>query len=205
MDKPLILLVDDDSSIRWVLSKALSNAGFKVIAADNGKSALDLIEKQTPKLMITDVQMPGMSGIELMETAKNRYPNLPVVIITANPDTQIAVESHKIGAFDYLPKPFDLNQAISICQKAIAKNSLQELPPWQEQIKKTLMAEYHQGNQVVFTDLQTEFEQFMAQQALDICQGHKQKAAKLLGWGRNTLTRKLQSWQQLATKTEDSD
>lgn len=205
MDKPLALLVDDDSSIRWVLSKALSNAGFKVIAADNGQSALELIEKQMPKVMITDVQMPGMSGLELMETTKNRYPNLPVIIITANADTQMAVESHQIGAFDYLPKPFDLNQAVSICQKAIAKGSPQELPPWQEQINKTLMAEFHQGNQQIFANIQNEFEQFMVQQALEICQGHKQKAAKLLGWGRNTLTRKLQSWQQTAENQSDKN
>ncbi|NVJ66400.1 MAG: response regulator [Gammaproteobacteria bacterium] len=195
MDKPLVLLVDDDSSIRWVLSKALSNAGFKVVAADNGQDALRLLEKQQPKVMITDVQMPGMSGLELLETSKNRYPQLPVIIITANADTQMAVESHQTGAFDYLPKPFDLNQAVSICQKAIAQDDQANLPPWQEQINKTLMAEYHQGNRAVFTELQSEFEQFMVKQALDLCQGHKQKAAKLLGWGRNTLTRKLQSWQ----------
>ncbi len=196
MEKPLVLLVDDDSSIRWVLSKALSNAGFKVVAADNGQDALHLLDKQLPKVMISDVQMPGMSGLELMETAKNRYPSLPVIIITANTDTQMAVESHQTGAFDYLPKPFDLNQAVSICQKAIAQDKTEQLPPWQEQINKTLMAEYHQGNPTIFAEIQTEFEQFMVQQALNLCQGHKQKAAKLLGWGRNTLTRKLQSWQQ---------
>ncbi len=205
MDKPLILLVDDDSSIRWVLSKALSNAGFKVIAADNGQDALKLMEKDLPKVLITDVQMPGMSGLELMETTKNRYPHLPVVIITANADTQMAVESHQIGAFDYLPKPFDLHQAVSICQKAIALENPQELAPWQEQIQKTLMAEYHQGNQSILADLQTEFEQFMVKQALDLCQGHKQKAAKLLGWGRNTLTRKLQSWQAAEQKLQNNN
>ena len=143
--KPLILLVDDDSSIRWVLSKALNNAGFKVIAADNGHDALNLIEKQLPKVLITDVQMPGMSGLELMETSKRRYPELPVVIMTANTDTQMAIESHQIGAFDYLPKPFDLNQAVAICQKALAIEKNNNLPPWQEQIQKTLRAEYHQG------------------------------------------------------------
>lgn len=195
MDKPLILLVDDDSSIRWVLSKALSNAGFKVIAADNGYDALKIIDKETPKVLITDVQMPGMSGLELLETSKNRYPNLPVIIITANTDTQMAIQSHQTGAFDFLPKPFDLNQAVSICQKALALDNQQQLPPWQEQINKTLQAEYHQGNQAILKSLQTDFEQFMVRQALELCQGHKQKAAKLLGWGRNTLTRKLQSWE----------
>ncbi len=203
MDKPLVLLVDDDSSIRWVLSKALSNAGFKVVAADNGQDALHLIAKELPKVMITDVQMPGMSGLELMETAKNRYPQLPIVIITANANTHMAIESHQIGAFDYLPKPFDLNQAVSICQKAIADDSEKQLPPWQEQINKTLMAEYHQGNQIIFAKIQTEFEQFMVKQALELCQGHKQKAAKLLGWGRNTLTRKLQSWQLNDNSTKE--
>ncbi|WP_251358920.1 response regulator [Kangiella sp. TOML190] len=204
MDKPLILLVDDDSSIRWVLSKALSNAGFKVVAADNGQEALKLVAKEPPKVLITDVQMPGISGLELMETVKNRYPQLPVVIITANTDTQMAVESHQIGAFDYLPKPFDLNQAVSICQKALALDKPQPLSPWQQQLNKTLQAEYHQGNTQILQSLQTEFEQFMVQQALELCQGHKQKAAKLLGWGRNTLTRKLQSW-QLEQTTPDED
>lgn len=205
MDKPLVILVDDDSSIRWVLSKALQNAGFKVMAADNGQSALNILEKHQASILITDVQMPGMSGLELMETAKNRYPNLPVIIITANANTQMAVESHQIGAFDYLPKPFDLNQAVSICQKAIANDSPQEFPPWQEQINKTLMAEFHQGNPQIFANIQNEFEQFMVQQALELCQGHKQKAAKLLGWGRNTLTRKLQSWQQTADNQSDKN
>lgn len=197
MDKQQILVVDDDSSIRWVLSRALQNAGFKVVACDNANDALLILAKESIAVVISDIQMVGISGLELLETIRNRYPKLPVIMITANSDTAIASKTHEIGAFDYLPKPFDLNQAVQICERAIHKQQPKtELTPWQEQIQSTIMAEYHQGNTQVLAQLQQEFEQFLVDNALQLSQGHKQKAAKLLGWGRNTLTRKLQQWNQ---------
>lgn len=203
--KHRVLIVDDDSSIRWVLSRAIQNAGFKVISCDNGQEALTLISQQQPSVVFSDIQMPGISGLELLETIRNRHPQLPVVMITANPDTDMASRSHQIGAFDYLPKPFDLNQAVQICERAIHKVQPQsELTPWQEQIRNTIMAEYHQGNNQVLEQLQQEFEQFLVDNALQLSQGHKQKASKLLGWGRNTLTRKLQQWDKTST-TESKD
>ncbi|NVK21658.1 MAG: response regulator [Kangiellaceae bacterium] len=188
-----ILIVDDDSSIRWVLSRALQNADFKVIASDNAQAALQLVKNEQPQLVISDIQMSGMDGIELLKTLKQKYPDIPVIMITAYADTEIGSQSHDLGAFDYLPKPFDLNHVVQMCKRAIqGQHNSEQLPAWQLQLHKTIESEYHQGHTAVLQQLQQEFEEFMIHSALKLTQGHKQKAAKLLGWGRNTLTRKLQ-------------
>ena len=187
-----ILIIDDDSSIRWVLAKALQNAGFKVVACDEGKRALDIIADQPPALVISDIQMPGLSGLQLLETLQASHPWLPVIIITANADTDIGSQTHSLGAYDYLPKPFDLNHVIQVCKNALHKQELEEkLPLWQQQLNKVIEQEYANDNIDILLQLQQEFEQLLIKNALTLSNGHKQKAAKLLNWGRNTLTRKL--------------
>lgn len=187
-----ILIIDDDSSIRWVLAKALQNAGFKVVACDEGKRALDIIADQPPALVISDIQMPGLSGLQLLETLQASHPWLPVIIITANADTDIGSQTHSLGAYDYLPKPFDLNHVIQVCKNALDKQELEEkLPLWQQQLNKVIEQEYANDNIDILLQLQQEFEQLLIKNALTLSNGHKQKAAKLLNWGRNTLTRKL--------------
>lgn len=196
-EQPTILVVDDDSSIRWVLARALNNAEFKVISCDNGTEGLELVKLHNPNIVITDIQMAGMSGLELLEKLNQSNPNLPVIMITAYADTDIGSQTHELGAFDYLPKPFNINQVIDICRKALdSQLPNTHLPAWQQQIHKTIEQHYHQGQTDILKQIQDDFERFIVDNALRLTQGHKQKAAKLLGWGRNTLTRKLQNWQQ---------
>ena len=196
-EQPTILVVDDDSSIRWVLARALNNAEFKVISCDNGAEGLELVRIHNPNIVITDIQMAGMSGLELLEKLNQSNPNLPVIMITAYADTDIGSQTHELGAFDYLPKPFNINQVIDICRKALdSQLPNTHLPAWQQQIHKTIEQHYHQGQTEILQQIQDDFERFIVDNALRLTQGHKQKAAKLLGWGRNTLTRKLQHWQQ---------
>ena len=192
-----ILIVDDDSSIRWVLARALHNADFKVISCDSGNEALKLVSTHQPDIVITDIHMSGMTGIELLENLNQSHPDLPVIMITAYADTDIGSQSHELGAFDYLPKPFDINQVITICRKALnSQQPSSQLTAWQQQIHKTIEHHYHQGQTDILQQIQDDFERFIVDNALRLTHGHKQKAAKLLGWGRNTLTRKLQQWQQ---------
>lgn len=192
-----VLIVDDDSSIRWVLARALSNAQFKVLSCDNGQQAISMIESAQPQLVITDIQMSGMDGLELLASINQQWPELPVIMITAYADTDLATKTHELGAFDYLPKPFDINHVIKLCQRAVdSQKERQELPLWLQQIEKKIDSEYHQGNNEVLIEMQQQFEEFVVESALRLTQGHKQKASKVLGWGRNTLTRKLKYWQE---------
>jgi len=142
-----VLIVDDDSSIRWVLARALSNAQFKVLSCDSGQQAISIIESNPPQLVITDIQMNGMDGLELLATINHKWPELPVIMITAYADTDLATKTHELGAFDYLPKPFDINHVIKLCQRAVdSQKERQELPLWLQQIEKKIDSEYHQGN-----------------------------------------------------------
>lgn len=199
-----VLVVDDDSSIRWVLARALKNAQFKVISCDSGQEAISIIAEQTPQLVITDIQMSGMSGLELLETINQKWPELPVIMITAYADTDLGSKTHELGAFDYLPKPFDINHVINLCQRAINSHKpTSDLPLWLQQAEKHIDSEYHQGNAEVLIEMQQQFEQFVAESALRLTQEHKQKSAKILGWGRNTLSRKLKYWQQKPNPEEE--
>ncbi|GAA0205661.1 hypothetical protein GCM10009123_11410 [Kangiella japonica] len=199
-----VLVIDDDSSIRWVLARALNNAQFKVISCDSGQQALSIISEQKPQLVITDIQMSGMSGLELLETIIQKWPELPVIMITAYADTDLGSKIHELGAFDYLPKPFDINHVINLCQRAINSHKPDsDLPLWLQHAEKHIDSEYHQGNAEVLIEMQQQFEQFVAETALRLTQEHKQKSAKILGWGRNTLSRKLKYWQQKPNSKEE--
>ena len=192
-----VLVVDDDSSIRWVLARALNNAHFRVLSCDSGTQALHMLEEQLPQVVITDIQMSGMTGLELLENINHKWPDLPVIMITAYADTDLGSKTHELGAFDYLPKPFDINHVIKLCQRAVNSHKVpSDLPLWLQHIEKHIDSEYHQGNDKILIEMQQQFEQFIAQSALRLSQEHKQKAAKILGWGRNTLTRKLKCWDE---------
>jgi len=114
-----ICVIDDDKSIRWVLDKALSKAGLKVIEYDSADRALMAISKQEPAVIVTDIRMPGMDGLELLEQLHMQYPDLPVIIMTAHSDLDSAVSAYKGGAFEYLPKPFDMDEAVALVNRAL--------------------------------------------------------------------------------------
>ncbi len=115
-----VLLVDDDDSIRWVLNEALSDLGLHVVQSSNANDARGKLQADHFDLLVSDVKMPGSSGIELLSFCQQNYPELPVVIMTAHSDLDSAVTSYTKGAFEYLPKPFDLDEVASIVSRALS-------------------------------------------------------------------------------------
>jgi len=117
-----VWVVDDDQSVRWVLEKALRQADMQSRSFERAEHLLEAIEHETPDVLITDVRMPGMSGIALLERLHDASPQLPIIVITAHSDLENAVAAYKGGAFEYLPKPFDIDEAIELVSKAARKN-----------------------------------------------------------------------------------
>jgi len=113
-----IWVIDDDQSIRWVLDKALSKAGYKVCAFADASEPELLLRQTRPDALLTDIRMPGIDGLELLRRIQERHPNLPVIVMTAHSDLDSAVASLHGGAFEYLPKPFDLDEVVQVVQRA---------------------------------------------------------------------------------------
>ncbi len=114
-----VLLVDDDDSIRWVLNETLEDLGLQVTQTSAADEAIQFLQNQSFDLLISDVRMPGKSGIELLNHCQQKYPDLPVVIMTAHSDLDSAVTAYTKGAFEYLPKPFDLDEVNEIVERAL--------------------------------------------------------------------------------------
>ncbi|MDG2107962.1 MAG: nitrogen regulation protein NR(I) [Woeseiaceae bacterium] len=113
-----VWVVDDDQSVRWVLEKALKQAGMKTQCFDRTEPLLAALKDEAPDVLITDVRMPGMSGLSLLERLRTTNPELPIIVITAYSDLENAVAAYKGGAFEYLPKPFDIDEAVELVYKA---------------------------------------------------------------------------------------
>lgn len=114
-----ILVVDDDRSIRWVLQRAIEQAGMRVIAEASTEEALKAIGNQRPDAVLTDIRMPGQDGLALLNAVSERWPALPVIVMTAHSDLESAVSAYQGGAFEYLPKPFDVDEAIELIRRAV--------------------------------------------------------------------------------------
>jgi len=128
-----VWVVDDDKSIRWVVDKALTRAGLNVSTYECAEDLLAALESDRPNTIISDIHMPGISGIELLGQIKKSAPNLPVIITTAHSDLESAVTAYQSGAFEYLPKPFEIDELISTTERALLadrdqKSSLQSEP-----------------------------------------------------------------------------
>ena len=117
-----VWIVDDDRSIRWVLDKSLSKKGLTTQTFENGDDLLNRLTHESPDAIISDIRMPGMNGLDLLSTIQESHPSLPVIIMTAHSDLDSAVASYSRGAFEYLPKPFDIEDAIAITQRALEHN-----------------------------------------------------------------------------------
>ncbi len=115
-----VWIVDDDRSIRWVLEKALNQAGIDTQTFDSGEAISRSLTSSQPDAVITDIRMPGMDGLELLSNINSSHPDLPVIITTAHSDLDSAVASYQGGAFEYLPKPFDIDEAVAMAQRALA-------------------------------------------------------------------------------------
>ncbi len=118
-DSEQIWLVDDDRSIRWVLEKALQQEQLAVRSFETGDAALTALNRSQPAVLITDIRMPGVDGLELLRLVQDRWPDLPVIVITAHSDLDSAVSAYQGGAFEYLPKPFDVDDAVRLVRRAL--------------------------------------------------------------------------------------
>ncbi|WP_422138876.1 nitrogen regulation protein NR(I) [Endozoicomonas sp. ALC020] len=114
-----VWIIDDDRSIRWVLEKALAGEQIAVDVFDSADKALRELQYSQPEAIISDVRMPGTNGLEFLKEVHETYPDLPVIIMTAHSDLESAVSSYQGGAFEYLPKPFDIDDAVSLAKRAI--------------------------------------------------------------------------------------
>jgi len=114
-----IWIVDDDESIRWVLEKALARENLATKSFANAREAIAALEFETPQVLVSDIRMPGTSGLELLQEVKARLPGLPVIIITAFSDLDSAVAAFQGGAFEYLAKPFDIDKAVELIRRAL--------------------------------------------------------------------------------------
>lgn len=117
--EPLVWVVDDDTSIRWVLEKSLSSANIKTRSFETADLLIEQLKKQQPDVIISDIRMPGTDGLQLLEYLKQKHANIPIVIMTAHSDLDSAVASYQGGAFEYLPKPFDIDEALAIVDRAL--------------------------------------------------------------------------------------
>ncbi|HEY8027664.1 MAG TPA: nitrogen regulation protein NR(I) [Burkholderiaceae bacterium] len=120
-----IWIVDDDESIRWVLEKALARENLATRSFSNARDAIEALNSGLPQVLVSDIRMPGESGLKLLQEVKARHPGLPVIIITAFSDLDSAVAAFQGGAFEYLAKPFDVDKAVELIRRAL-EESLRE-------------------------------------------------------------------------------
>ncbi|MDD1621808.1 MAG: nitrogen regulation protein NR(I) [Methylococcaceae bacterium] len=121
-----VWIVDDDKSIRWVLEKALQKSGIETQSFASANELLKILPTTLPQVLITDIRMPGMDGFELLKNIQNNYPELPVIVMTAHSDLESAVSAFHGGAFEYLPKPFDVNEVVETVQRACIHSRQQQ-------------------------------------------------------------------------------
>ncbi|WP_343659896.1 nitrogen regulation protein NR(I) [Ralstonia sp.] len=121
-----IWIVDDDQSIRWVLEKALARESLLSRSFTNVRDALSALDEETPQVLISDVRMPGGSGLDLLQAIKAKHPGLPVIIMTAYSDLDSAVAAFQGGAFEYLAKPFDVDRAVELIRRALEESLREE-------------------------------------------------------------------------------
>ncbi|MAT65220.1 MAG: nitrogen regulation protein NR(I) [Gammaproteobacteria bacterium] len=132
-----IWVIDDDRSIRWVLEKALKQAGMDVSSFASATGVLDALDQGHPDALVSDIRMPGIDGLDLLNQVRERYPDLPVIIMTAHSDLDSAVSAYEGGAFEYLPKPFDVDEAVALVRRAVEhrRKQLREQAPRTESLE----------------------------------------------------------------------
>jgi two-component system nitrogen regulation response regulator GlnG len=121
-----VWIVDDDRSIRWVFEKALSREGISYNSFASAREALDALAGGPPQVLISDIRMPGQSGIELLQQVKEKHPAVPVIVMTAYSDLESAVAAFQGGAYEYLPKPFDVDQAVELIRRALDESQREQ-------------------------------------------------------------------------------
>ncbi|NLC23311.1 MAG: nitrogen regulation protein NR(I) [Oxalobacter sp.] len=121
-----VWIVDDDDSIRWVLEKAIDREHMPYKSFSSGAEVLNALENEQPRVLISDIRMPGVSGLDLLQDVKSRFPALPIIIMTAHADLESAVSAYQGGAFEYLAKPFDISEAVDLIRRAMKESEEKE-------------------------------------------------------------------------------
>nr|MBA3686044.1 sigma-54-dependent Fis family transcriptional regulator [Planctomycetota bacterium] len=123
-DPARVLIVDDDAAVCWALEQALAGSGYVVSVAADAIAARRAIRRVPPDVVLTDVRMPGESGLDLLAALRLEHPELPVIVMTAHGTMESAIEAVRRGAFDYLPKPLDLDRTLALLKRALGENRL---------------------------------------------------------------------------------
>ena len=121
-----IWIAEDDRSLRWVMEKAIRREDIQVRSFENAEALLDALADDQPEIIISDIRMPGMDGLELLQRIHADHPDMPIIITTAHSDLDSAVAAYQSGAFEYLPKPFDLEELVDVARRAISFASEQK-------------------------------------------------------------------------------
>ncbi|MFP5382562.1 MAG: nitrogen regulation protein NR(I) [Gammaproteobacteria bacterium] len=124
-----IWIIDDDKSIRWVLERALAQEKIATTSFADADDALNTLDDELPAAVISDIRMPGTDGLKMLGIMHDRHPELPIIIMTAHSDLDSAVASYQGGAFEYLPKPFDVDEAVALVKRALEQARLKSVPP----------------------------------------------------------------------------
>jgi two-component system nitrogen regulation response regulator GlnG len=181
-----VWVVDDDASIRWVLERALIDADLSVRQFGSVDEAMEVIGHELPNVVMTDIKIPGRSSLEFLETLGDRFPEIPVIVMSAYTNLDNARSAYGSGAFEYLPKPFDLDEAMTLVKRALTRRI-----DWQTALRQSVDEQLSIGSSDLLDDLGVEFERILLQATLTFTKGRKQEAARRIGWSRNTLARKL--------------
>ncbi|MBT7963141.1 MAG: response regulator, partial [Porticoccaceae bacterium] len=119
-NKSEIWIAEDDRSLRWVMEKAISREGMDVRSFETGDDLLSALKGSQPEIIISDIRMPGIDGLELLKEIHGKHSDIPIIITTAHSDLDSAVAAYQGGAFEYLPKPFDLDELVDVAHRAIS-------------------------------------------------------------------------------------
>ena len=119
-----VLIIDDDPQLRISFEKLLLQEGYDVVSASSGETGLEVVRDQTPDLVITDIRLPGMNGLEAFKAVREMQPKLPVIVMTAYGTTEMAIEATKLGAFDYVLKPFEVPEMLELIRQALETGRL---------------------------------------------------------------------------------
>ena len=129
MNKGIIWVVDDDDSIRWVLDKTLTSVGLTCQSFADAESVIEALQHNQPDVLVSDIRMPNIDGLTLLKRVQETHPYIPVIIMTAHSDLDAAVMAYQKGAFEYLPKPFDVDEAVSLVERAVTHHHEQQRQP----------------------------------------------------------------------------
>ena len=183
-NRPLALVVDDEEAIREFLAEFLGGTGFGVDCASSGEEAVEKIRSETYDLVLTDIRLPGLDGMKVLEAARSCSPEIAVIVITGFGTVSGAVEAMKLGADDYLSKPFSAEAVDVVVHKALELQRLRGSHSAPEQLPRPPQAGTSLGDIERETILRT----------LEFCGGNRTLAAKTLGITPRTLRNKLHRW-----------